>query len=87
MYIAKSRNSNSSLQIQMESKFQFEFVPRDTENSEFPTTKSLDLADFGGVAIAVEKVKCGKHTLSSGGGGLPLRRQMKEPCVFEEDEG
>jgi len=45
----KSRNSNFSLQIQIESKSQVEFVPRDTEESEF-----LDLVDFGGVAFSVE---------------------------------
>ena len=32
-------------------KLQFEFVPRDTEKSEF-----LDLLDFGGVAISVETI-------------------------------
>jgi len=47
----KSRNSNSPLHIQIKSKFQFEFVPRDTEKSE-----SLDLVDSGGVGISVENV-------------------------------
>jgi hypothetical protein len=47
----KSRNSNSSVQIQIEQKSQFEFVLRDTEKSEF-----VDLADFGGVALSVESV-------------------------------
>jgi len=36
----------------MKPKSQSEFVPRDTEESEF-----LDLADFEGVAISVETVK------------------------------
>ena len=48
----KPRNSNSSAQIQIRAKSQFEFVPRDTEESEF-----LDLADFEGVAISVKTVK------------------------------
>jgi len=43
---AKSRNSNCSVQIQIQPKSQFEFVPRDTEKLEF-----LDLVNFGGVAI------------------------------------
>ena len=47
----KSRNSNSSVQIQMKSRSQFEFVPRDTEESEF-----LDLVGFGGDAFSVETV-------------------------------
>jgi len=47
----KSRNSNSSVQIQIQPKSQVEFVPRDTETSEF-----LDLAGFEGVAILVETV-------------------------------
>jgi len=42
---------NSSVQIQLTSKSQFEFVPRDTEESEL-----LALVDFGGVAISVETV-------------------------------
>ena len=45
----KSRNSNSSVQIQIQPKSRFEFVPRDTEESEFP-----DLVDFGGGAFPVE---------------------------------
>ena len=48
----KSRNSNSSVPIQIKPKAQFEFVLRDTENLEF-----LDVVDFGGVAIAVETVR------------------------------
>jgi len=47
----KSRNSNSSVPIQIKPKSQFEFVPQDTEKSEF-----LDLVDFGCVAILVEKI-------------------------------
>jgi len=39
---SKPRNSNSSVQIQIEPKSRFEFIPRDTEKSEF-----LDLVDFG----------------------------------------
>jgi len=47
----KSRNSNALVQTQIKSKSQFEFVPRDTEESEF-----LDLVVFGDVAISVETV-------------------------------
>jgi len=47
----KSRNTKSSVQIQIKPKSKFEFVPRDTEDFEF-----LDLVDFGGVAISVETV-------------------------------
>jgi len=47
----KSRYSNSSATIQIESKSQFQIVPRDTENSE-----CLDLADFGDVAFSVEMI-------------------------------
>jgi len=39
------------VQIHMKSKSQFEFVPRDTEKSEFP-----DLADFEDAAFSVETV-------------------------------
>jgi len=49
----KSRNSHSSVQIQIDPESQFEFAPRDTEKSEF-----LDLVDVGGVAISVESVIC-----------------------------
>ena len=49
----KSRNSDSSIQIQIRPKSQFEFVPRDTEKSEF-----LDLVDFGDVAFSVQTVIC-----------------------------
>ena len=41
-----SQNSNSSVHIQTKPKSQFEFIPRDTEKSEF-----LGLVDFGDVAI------------------------------------
>ena len=44
----KSRNSHFAVQIQMKPQFQFQFVPRDTEKSEF-----LDLVDLGGVAFSV----------------------------------
>jgi len=47
----KSRNSNSSVKIQIKPKSHCEFVPRDTEKSEF-----LDLVDVGGVATSVETV-------------------------------
>ena len=47
----KSRIFNSSVKIQIKLKSQFEFVPRDTEESEF-----LNLVDFGGVAFSVEIV-------------------------------
>jgi len=40
-----SRNSDSSVHIQIRLKFQFEFVPRETEESEF-----VDSVDFGRVA-------------------------------------
>jgi len=49
----KSRNSNSSVQTQIKSTSQFEFVPRDTEESEF-----LDVVNFWGAAFSVET-----HTL------------------------
>ena len=42
----KSRNSDSSVQIQIKPKSKFEFVPRDSEDSEF-----LDLVDSGDVVI------------------------------------
>ena len=42
---------NSSVQTQILLKFQFEFVLRDTEESEL-----LNLLDFGGVAFSVETV-------------------------------
>jgi len=45
----KSKNSNSLVHIQINSKFEIEFAPRDTEKSEF-----LDLVDFGGAAFSVE---------------------------------
>jgi len=47
----KSRNSNSSVQIQITPKSQSEFVPQDTEESEF-----LDLVYFGDVAFSVGSV-------------------------------
>jgi len=47
----KSRNSNSSVHIQIKPKFELEFVPRDAKKSEFH-----DLVDFGCVAILVENV-------------------------------
>jgi len=47
---SKSRNSNSSVQLQIAPKFLFEFVPRDTEEFAF-----VALEDFGGVAFSVEK--------------------------------
>ena len=43
--------SNSSGQIQIKPKVQFQFVPRDTEESE-----CLDLLDFRGVAFSAESV-------------------------------
>jgi len=52
----ESRNSNSSVQIQIKPKSQFEFVLRDTEKPEF-----LDLVDFKGVAISVETVIATHH--------------------------
>jgi len=50
----KSRNSNSSVQIQIIPKSQFEFALRDTEEFEF-----LDLVDFRVVAFSVETVIVG----------------------------
>jgi len=50
----KWKNSNSSfefVQIQIEPKSHFVFVPRDTEKCEF-----LDLVDFGGASFSVETV-------------------------------
>jgi len=47
----KSRNSCSSVHIEIKPKSQFEFVQRDTKQSEF-----LDVVDFGGVAFSVEIV-------------------------------
>ena len=47
----ESQNSNVSVQIQIKPKSQFEFVPRDTEESDF-----LDLVRFRGVAFSVETV-------------------------------
>ena len=51
----KSTNSNSSVQIQIKTKSQFECVPRHTVESEF-----LDLVDFGGVAFL--SGNCHTHT-------------------------
>ena len=45
------RNSNFSVQIQIKPKSQFEFVLRDTEESEF-----LDMVDFWEAAFSVETV-------------------------------
>ena len=45
----KSRNSNSSVQIQIKQKSQFELVPRDTEKSEF-----LNVVDGGGGAFSMK---------------------------------
>jgi len=58
----KSRNSKSLVQIQIKPTSQSEYVPRDTEESEF-----LELVDCGGVAISVETViwvnsLCAKET-------------------------
>jgi len=50
--VTKSRNSNSSVRIRIKPKI-WEFVPRDTEESEF-----LDLAGFGDAAFSVETVIC-----------------------------
>jgi len=47
----KSRNPNSSVQIQIKLKSQFEFGPRDPKKFEF-----FDLIDFGDVAISVGTV-------------------------------
>ena len=47
----KSTSWDSSVQIQIRPKLQFEFVPRNTEESEF-----LDLVDFRRVAFSVETV-------------------------------
>jgi len=47
----KSRDSNSSVQIQIQSKFPCEFAPRDAEESEF-----LNLVNLRGAAFSVETV-------------------------------
>ena len=47
----KSTNSNFTVQIQIQPKSPFEFVPRDTEQSKF-----LDLVGVGNVAVSVESV-------------------------------
>jgi len=47
----RSKHSNSSVQIPIQPKSQSEFLPRDTEKSEF-----LDLLDFGDVAFSVQAV-------------------------------
>jgi len=47
----KSRNSNFSVHIQIKPKSEFEFVPRDTEESEF-----LNMVDSSDVAFSVETV-------------------------------
>jgi len=47
----KSRNLISLVQIQIKSKSQYEFVPRDTMESDF-----FDVVDFGCVAISMETV-------------------------------
>ena len=49
----KSRNSNSSVQLQIQPKSQFEFVPQNTEESEY-----LDLADSEDAAFSAETVIC-----------------------------
>jgi len=46
---SRFKNSNSSVRIQIKRKSRFEFLPRDTEDSEL-----LDLMDFGDVAFSVE---------------------------------
>jgi len=46
-----ARQCRGFLPARDQPKSQFEFVPQDTEKSEF-----LDLADLGGVAISVESV-------------------------------
>jgi len=56
----KSRNSNSSVQIQIDPKSHFEFVPRDTKDSKF-----LHSLDFGSVAFSVATVTT-HHTVCRG---------------------
>jgi len=46
---SRSRISKFTVQIQIRLKSQFEFAPRDTEESEF-----LNTVDFVGVAFSVE---------------------------------
>jgi len=48
---SESRNSNSSEQIQMRPRSQFEFVLWDTEESKF-----FDMVGFGDVAFSLETV-------------------------------
>jgi len=52
----KSRNSYSSVPIQIKAKSQFEFVPRDANKSE-----SLDWEDLGNASFAVETVIWGGY--------------------------
>ena len=47
----KSRHPQSSVQIEMKPKSELEFVPRDSEESEF-----LDLMDYENVAFSLETV-------------------------------
>jgi len=53
----KSRNSNFLVQYQTKPKSQFEFVPQNTDESEF-----LDLVDFGGIVFSVETVICNQKS-------------------------
>jgi len=53
---SKSRNPNSSVQIQIGSKSQFEVAPRDTEEFEF-----VGSADFVGIAICLSLQTNGSH--------------------------
>jgi len=47
--LKSTKSKNSNLQVQIKPESQFEFVLRDTEESEI-----LDLVDSGGVAFSVE---------------------------------
>ena len=78
----KSRNSNSSVQVQSNSKSRFEFVLQDTEESEF-----LDFVDFGSVAFSVETainpVCSSAHLYSAARSAFtPVRRLRLCPCLF-----
>ena len=73
----KSRNSKSSVQIQMKPKSEFKFAPRDTEKSEF-----LDLVDLAGVTISDSNFSGNCHSVRMEVGGdlsrllSPIRAYM-----------
>jgi len=54
----KSRNSNSSVHLQIKPQSQVESVPQDTKNSEF-----FELVDFGDAAFSAESVTSSIHSV------------------------